>query len=150
MASALSIGNELSPSRMISKSDESQVKMKKGIDLSIENSKQNESSRNLITVGKPSTSDSNQPDNISKATKRTLSGGRPTSLESSENQDKSFQDVSNKKNFEEIKIDIKQKKNSQSQNSENLGLQENNDQQYRGSFKSQNERPNDAFSIQAS
>ena len=85
MASALSIGNELSPSRMISKSDESQAKIKKGIDLSMENSKQNESSHNLLTVGKLSTSDSNIQDNISKATKRTLSGGRPPSLESSEN-----------------------------------------------------------------
>ena len=146
MAAALCIGDEVSPSKMIGKSYGSQASIKNSIDLVMENSQQVQSSRNIITVGKLVTSESNSQDHISKASKRAMSGGRHPL----ENQDKSFQDVSNKNNFEEIKIDIKQKKNSQSQNSENLGVQQNNDQQYRGSFKSQNERPNDALSIEPS
>ena len=144
MAAALCIGDEVSPSKMIGKSYGSQASIKNSIDLVMENSQQVQSSRNIITVGKLGTSESNSQDHISKASKRAMSGGRHPL----ENQDKSFQDVSKKNNFEEISIDLNKKKNPHSQNSEKLECQENNNQYLRGSFESQNDKPNDALSLE--
>ena len=124
MAAALSIGNEMSPSKVQFKSYQSQTNMKDGVDLLIQNSQQNQSSRNAPTGGKHVTTDNGPQDNISKVSKRNLSGGRPIALELSGNQDKSFLEASKKKkSFEEF--DINQKKNSQSQNSEILEVQDN-------------------------
>ncbi len=124
MAAAISIGNEMSPSKVPFKSYQPQTNMKDGVDLLIQNSLQNQSSRNVPTGGKLATTDNGPHDNISKVSKRNLSGGRFPALELSGNQDKSFLEASKKKNsFEEF--DINQKKNSQSQNSEILEVQDN-------------------------
>ena len=98
MAAALFIGTEVTPSNMIGKTYGSQVSIKNSFDLLMEDSQQVQGSRNIITVGKLGTSESNSQDQISKASKRAMSGGSPPS----ENQDKLFQDFTNKNNFEEI------------------------------------------------
>lgn len=89
MAAALSIGDDMSPSRIRGKSDESQQKLNEGVDFTLEYENEGPTTNSNMPIAKKiaKLDSSLSKEDSSKTKQRALSGGRPPSLEFPETQD---------------------------------------------------------------